>query len=323
MTLAAFLHGYPPGWSMGGEVSTHRTLREVEGSLVFTKTETPYTIDGVQVRPLSGEGYQDIIDMVDGTNTRALFAHSTMSANTVRAARKMGLPSILAVHAPPRYAADLRRAWGRATIRLYNTEQARMDWKDPRGLLLHPPAGPPVVAGDGPRDAYTLSSSLLNKGVLPTLDLAKSMPDQRFIIMESPAHATHGAEDFAERAAELPNVEVWPRLHPNEMGKLWAETRILLVPSRYETYGLSAIEAAAHGIPSVHVDTPHVREGIGDGAYLLKSTTAYSLDIAVRQVEDSYPKWAAKALVRALYLAEREQRELAAFTASVAALTGK
>ena len=42
MTLTAFLHGYPPLWSMGGEMSTHRTLRAVPWSVVFTDTLEDY-----------------------------------------------------------------------------------------------------------------------------------------------------------------------------------------------------------------------------------------------------------------------------------------
>ena len=54
MTLTAFLHGYPPRWSMGGEVSTHRTLRTIPGSVVFTQTKDAYTFEGVQVYPMIG-----------------------------------------------------------------------------------------------------------------------------------------------------------------------------------------------------------------------------------------------------------------------------
>lgn len=320
MTIAAFLHGYPPAWSMGGEVSTHRTLRAVPGSVVFTSTDKPYDIDGVSVRPSSGSTPTDITDDLVSAGSSVVFAHSTLSTHTVKAARLLRLPSILAVHAPPRYAADLRRAWSRATVRLYNTEVARQEWNDPRGWLLHPPVGEPATEViDGPRDALTLTSSLLNKGVLPTLTLARKWPHRRFIIVRSPAHSTHGSPDFEEQVTELDNVEVWDRIHPDEMHRLWAQTHILLVPSRYETYGLSAIEAAWHGIPSVHIDTPHVREGIGTAARLM-TEPVLELEDAVIEVEADHSKWAAMAHSRAHELYVRERRELDAFAAGVAGL---
>lgn len=320
MSLTAFLHGYPPLWSMGGEMSTHRTLRVVPGSIVFTKTLEEYVLDGVSVRPATGSSRQSIMDDAKYAGSTVLFGHSTLSVETVRAARRLGLPSILAVHAPPRFGGDLRAARHAATVRLYNTEVARKDWRDPKGWLLHPPIGPPSEMPDGPHDAHTLTSSLLNKGAVRVLELAKRRYDQRFIIVESPAHSTHGDPDFWEQAEKLENVEVWPRLHPGEMGRLWAETRVLLVPSRYETYGMAAMEAAWHGIPSVHVDTPHVREGIGHAARLLRSTTLDELDHAVTEVELEYSLWSDRALERANLLVEREAEELEQFAAGVATL---
>lgn len=323
MTLTAFLHGYPPGWSMGGEISTHRTLAVVPGATVITpRTTDGYVLDGVTVLPSSGTDFMSIMDDARSVDANILFAHSTLSQNTVRAARRLKIPSILAVHAPPRFAADLRRAWPVATVRLYNTEAARKDWRDSKGWLLHPPVGPvPTRVLYGPRDAYVLTSSLLNKGATQTLELARRLPDQRFIIVRSPAHGTHGSLDFEETAASLDNVEVWDRLHPEMMWVLWEETRILLVPSRYETYGLSALEAAWYGIPSVHVDTIHVREGIGTAARLLRSQSVDELRLAVEEVEGDLTRWADAAYARVHELSERETSELGAFAAGVAGLS--
>lgn len=320
MTLAAFLHGYPPLWSMGGETSTHRTLRAVPGSVVFTTTPRTYTLDDVRVMTSTGSSRESIMHDVERVGATILFAHSTLSVETVRAARRMKLPSILAVHAPMRFGQDLRAARHAATVRLYNTEVARKDWRDQKGWLLHPPVGDPVDMPDGPHDAHVLTSSLLNKGAERVLQLAKHRWDQRFIIVESPAHPTHGDPAFWDKAEKLGNVEIWPRLHPDEVGLLWAETRVLLVPSRYETYGMVAMEAAGHGIPSVHVDTPHVREGIGTAARLLKSLALDELDQAITEVELEYGAWAERAWLRFQQHSEREAIELARFAAGAAAL---
>lgn len=92
MTLTAFLHGYPPGWSMGGEISTHRTLAAIGNATVFTQNvRDGYVIDGVTVLKSSGPTFIDI--MVDAQSVRSsiLFAHSTLSQATVRAARRMSI----------------------------------------------------------------------------------------------------------------------------------------------------------------------------------------------------------------------------------------
>lgn len=320
MSLTAFLHGYPPYWSMGGEVSTHRTLRVIPGATVVSNVPEAYELDGVRVVPLESDLYPSVVAQAEAVGATALFAHSTLSAVTARAARRLNLPSVLAVHAPPRYSADLRRAWTRVTARLYNTETARQDWNDPKGWLLHPPAGRITEMPDGPHDALVSTSSLLNKGVTNVLRLAKEWPHQRFIIVESPAHETHGSPNFWSDARKLPNLEVWRRMRPDGMGLLWAETKVLMVPSRYETYGMSAVEAAFHGIPAVHVDTPHVREGIGEAARLLKDHTWEELARAVREVLADYDHWSTLASVRAEFLVGRELRELYEWRENVSAL---
>src|SRR5690606_22990517 len=146
--------------------------------------------------------------------------------------------------------------------------------------------------------AYTVLSSLLNKGVETVLGLAERMPDREFIIVRSPAEATHGLPDLESRAARLPNVVLAPRVPPHEVAETYlSRTRILLVPSRYETYGMSALEAAAYGIPSVHVDTPDVREGIGDAVPLVNpgepQVEAYARALAT--IERIYFAWSASA----------------------------
>lgn len=321
MTLTAFLHGYPPLWSMGGEMATHRALRAVPGSVVFTTALEEYQLDGVSVMPATGVSVQCIKDDARSVGASVLFGHSRLSDETIRAARHLDLSSILTVHAPPQFGKDLRRARASATVRLYNTEVARKEWHDPEGWLLHPPIGEPLKMLEGPRNALTLTSSLVNKGASRVLQLAARRWDQRFIIVESPAHPTHGDPAFWEQAEKLGNVEIWPRLHPDEMNRLWAETRVLLVPSRYETYGMAAVEAAWYGIPSVHVDTPHVREGIGTAALLLKTTKIDELDHSLTQVELEYDIWSERAYSRVGMLAWREVEELERFAGGVAALT--
>jgi glycogen synthase len=146
------------------------------------------------------------------------------------------------------------------------------------------------------------------------LELAKLYPNKRFIIVRSPAEPTHGISNLEERASKLPNVELHPRVDPKDVYKYFEQTRILLVPSMYETYGMSAIEAAGYGIPCVHVDTPHVREGIGDAAVLVSplsvSETANGIDL----IESNYESYSDKARAKAEWLQDRQAIELQRFS---------
>lgn len=322
--IVALTHGYPPTWAMGGEVSLHRTLTACRGPVtVLTRTDEPYTLDGIRVERIAADAALDqhadpapIARQLADLDASVVVAQNELSLPAVRAARSIGVPSVVSVHTPPRYGRGIAQAVREADAAIYNTRHSAVEWGEPDALVLHPPIPrlPPKPATPPHGDACTLLSNLLNKGVTVALELARRMPQQRFVIVRSPAEATHGMPDFDRAAARLPNVEVHPRVPPDLVAERYlSQTRILLVPSRYETYGMSAIEAAGHGIPAVHVDTPHVREGIADGASLVPPLDADATEIAVREIEADFAEYSLSARVRADQIAIRQEVELAAW----------
>jgi hypothetical protein len=82
----------------------------------------------------------------------------------------------------------------------------------------------------------------------------------------------------------------------------------------YETYGMSAIEAAGYGIPTVHVDTPHVREGIGDAAVLVSPLSVSETNNGINLIENNYELYSEKARQRAEWLHVRQAVELERFS---------
>lgn len=325
--LVALSHGYPSpagdgGWSMGGEVSLHRTLQVVQHPVtVLTKTQTAYSIDGIRVEPIRiadvlnvNADPRRLVAQLKRLGATVVLAQNELSFPAVRAAQILNIPSIVSVHTPPKYGTRIRKAIQSAKHRIYNTNTSASEWRLP-GIVLHPPTPPLPAIYESEGDAYTLLSSLRNKGVEVVLELAERLPKQRFIIVRSPAETTHGIPDLEERAARLHNVELCPRVPPDQVyDRYLKQTRIILVPSLYETYGMSAIEAAGYGIPSVHVDTPHVREGIGDAAVLVPPLNTAATLAGIQQVEADYSDMSRLARLRAEYLAERQQTELEQFS---------
>lgn len=321
MTVAALSHGYPPLWNMGGEVSLHRTMKAIrEDKVVLTATNEPYTFEGVRVENINTPDVLDIranprpiAAQLTEQNARIVIGQNELSLAAVRAASMIDAISIVNIHTPPRYGANLREAMRLSDYAIYNTQVAANEWGEPDALVLHPPISPMPDNFNTNGDAYTLLSSLRNKGVEVVLELAARYPDKRFIIVRSPAEPTHGLPDLEARAALLPNVELKPRVPPEEVHKYLEQTRILLVPSRYETYGMSTIEAAGYGIPTVHVDTPHVREGIGAGAILVPALDVEATAAGIDMIEASYAQCSENARDRAEWLHKRQDIELDRF----------
>lgn len=318
MSIVALSHGYPPLWNMGGEVSLHRTIKALNGEKnVLTKTDEKYVFEGVNVYKINTPDVLDIYSdpypiakQLMDLDARVVIGQNELSLPAVLAAKKAEAVSIVNVHTPPKYGRGIHEAMLSADYAIYNTKAAAKEWGEPRALVVHPPINPVSGNFNANGDAYTLLSSLVNKGVEVVLELAKKYPDKRFIIVRSPAEKTHGLPNLEKRVAQLPNVELHPRVAPEEVYKYLEQTRILLVPSRYETYGMSAIEAAGYGIPSIHVDTPHVREGIGDAAILIPPLDTDAAANGIKLIESNYSEYSDRARQKAEFLESRQKQEL-------------
>jgi hypothetical protein len=322
MTVVALSHGYPPLWNMGGEVSLHRSMTAIKDKrIVLTNTETEYYIDGIQVAQINTPNVLDvnanpgpIAKQLKDLNANIVIGQNELSVPGVIAANQIGAVSMVNVHTPPKYGRLIRKAVVDADYAIYNTQTSAKQWGEPEALVLHPPISdlPSNTSTNG--DAYTCLSSLLNKGVEVMLSLAEIYPDKRFIIVRSPAEPTHGLPNLEERASKLSNVELHPRVDPKDVYKYLEQTRVLIVPSRYETYGMSAIEAAGFGIPSIHVDTPHVREGIGDAAVLVPPLDLVRTASGIELIEKDYERYSLNSRARAEFIAARQEVELEKFS---------
>jgi glycosyltransferase involved in cell wall biosynthesis len=96
--------------------------------------------------------------------------------------------------------------------------------------------------------------------------LAKAMPHQLFLGVRGGYGEQVGfpATRTAAQVAALPrNVTLqWPTA--NMRDDVYARTRVLLMPSSYESWGRVAVEAMASGIPVMAHPTPGLLECLGD-----------------------------------------------------------
>ena len=69
-----------------------------------------------------------------------------------------------------------------------------------------------------------------------------------------------------------PGVTVLGRVPDHQLPSLYAGAAAVAVPSRYEGFGLSALEAMAAGVPVVAADSPGLRDTVGDAGALVPAT---------------------------------------------------
>ena len=100
-----------------------------------------------------------------------------------------------------------------------------------------------VIPDEFKGDCITLINANLNKGVHQFLGLAREMPDHKFL----------GVLPYYGERTVPPSPEnvIWVPFD-NDIRKVLRRTRILLVPSYYESFGRVAVEAMVNGIPVLY-----------------------------------------------------------------------
>jgi glycosyltransferase involved in cell wall biosynthesis len=123
-------------------------------------------------------------------------------------------------------------------------------------MTFHPPLTPDRHRTETTGDAYTLVNLNEHKGAKLFYRLAELEPDRKFL-------GVVGAHGVQVVRRDLPNVTI--AKHTPDMRTIWAQTRVLLMPSFYESYGLTAPEAGLNGIPTIAHPTPGLVENLGSG----------------------------------------------------------
>lgn len=275
LRIVARVHAMPPEHNAGAEHMLVGMLRPLveRGHDVqvwlsqYGKAREPYEYRGIPVVPLASR-----LDF-GGAVRRAdvVLSHLESVPSTASLARGYGKPMVVVCHNTHRPSfRDM--ASGGIALAVYNSlwmeREAELFFAEypkgvrPRQSLI---VRPPVVASEyatKPGSAVTLVNCSKEKGGEVLAALARRMPEQAFL-------AVTGA--YGEQIIpDLPNVEVLEHVRGEDMReKVYARTKVLLMPSSYESWGRVGVEAMASGIPVLAHPTPGLCESLGDaGVYV-------------------------------------------------------
>jgi hypothetical protein len=288
--IVARVHAMPPEHNAGAEhmlVSMLRPLVE-RGHDVFVwlsrygKASKVYDYRGIRVVPL--EARLDFPTAVRKADV--LISHLECVPSTTALARGFGKPVVVVCHNTHRPSfRDM--ASGGTALAVYNSR-----WMEREAELffaeypksVRPSAElivrPPVFADEyatKPGEAITLINCNPEKGGRVLEALARRMPDQQFI-------AVRGA--YGEQILpDLPNVEVVEHVRGEDMRvKVYGRTRVLLMPSSYESWGRAGVEALASGIPVVAHPTPGLCESLGEAGVFVDRNDVAGYEAVLRKL---------------------------------------
>lgn len=306
MRVLMLAHQWIPEHNAGAEVMVHAMLRalvvrghEVDVTL-SRQTGEPYVLDGVRVWP--GRDPKTLIP-----DAGLLVTHLENTPVATLLGRWHRLPVVQVWH---NTLAVTKRYAPAAALGVANSEWMHADFKAalgptmPRSLVTRPPVSAADYATT-PGDMVTLinlrpdeespGGVVLGKGAELFWQLAALMPDVKFLGVKG-AYGTQMVRD-------LPNVEVIEHVpHGRMRDEVYSRTRVLLVPSNYESWGRVAVEAMSSGIPIVFHPTPGLMESVGLTGWPAQRDDPGEWIAAIREIDRAYPRWSQAARERAIEL---------------------
>ena len=318
--VVAWVHYGLPYRRAGSETMLHTMMRALQAEgldvllLCSEMPEAParWTVDGVPYMQLEPAAAKAAIRL---WRPPVLVTHHHFGERAVLLAKETGSRSVLVLHNDH----DQPALTAGPDLCVYNTEWIRKSLAtrypvvDQAGFLtVHPPVIPDEHRAPRPGRHVTLVNLNRHKGVDTWRAAARALPGLPFLGVTG----AHGRQILRPR---LPNTRVIGQTS-NMRRDVWAHTRVLLVPSSYESYGMAAVEALASGIPVIAHPTPGLREALGNGAVFLDRADAPAWTATIRELYQATGRRAhvsTAALERSAFLERQGRTELQAWVDTI------
>lgn len=302
MNILWSLHLYPPTHNCGGEYMAHHInnfliskghqVKVLLNQANKHKIKNPYSFEDVLVFPPDQNTVDNLFQWCD-----VVFTHLDYTGFSINKAKQFKKPVVWFAHSDHNYQSVIDS--NVKTMVVYNSEwiAEKLNYKH-HSFVLYPPCDwRHYFVNDNPAESeyITLINLDYNKGGDILAKIAEAMPDKKFI-------GVKGSYSFDERGQHLTypsNVTVLPNT-PNIL-EVYRKTRILIMPSIYESWGRTATEAMCSGIPVICNKTGGLNENCGMAGIYINDRN--NIDEWVEQInkldnEDAYNKASYKAKMR-------------------------
>ena len=270
MRILWHIHLYPPHHNCGAEYMAHSLNKflikqghTVKVLLRQAQRNNPvrlYDIDGVVVFPANTKP-----EMLYRSSD-VVFTHLDYSHEAVQLATKYRKPVYHFVHNDIPYQTVLNNPQLNV---VYNSEWIKEKLNYPNKSFVMPPPCDwrfyDVVESPEQSEYITLINLDDNKGGWILAEIASRLPDKKFLAVRG----SYSATDDGQHTNFPPNVTVLENT-PNILN-VYRQTRVLLMPSKYESWGRTATEAFCNGIPVISTETPGLKENCGSAGIYIKN----------------------------------------------------
>ena len=304
-----FLHAYVPFWNAGSEVCAHT----VNKTLAAKGHEVWVGVPGYPNRIYEGV---HMFDLNDRALTHSILKHTqVLSTHSYRdrclkLSRNYGAAFIDWFHGGT-YTANANKAprnndptrW--AVFNSTSLMESFDDISENRIHILRPPVDWREYEVQKPNPKYiTLSNLNENKGGQILIQIAKSAPELDFLGVRG-SYWKQIEDHTVENITYINNT---PRIK-----EVYAVTKILIMPSKDETWGRTAVEAMSSGIPVIAAPTPGLRECCEDAALFVERNDIKEWVRLIRRLSTDkafYDEYATRGKARAKQLEPTHDLEM-------------
>lgn len=279
MKLLFIAHMWCPVHNAGGETTVHGAMRALieRGHEVHVicrphseeRQFEDYEFESVKVvrPPRNAEPFQWFKEYADRYQPDIVITHLDLTFLAEQLAIDTKLPLAHFVHNEIGIATPHQGAIGfhrvpshHCQLAVYNSEWVARNfaYKKVPQLIVYP-----VIEPDRYRcergEKVTFINPTPDKGADVFYALSKALPHRQFLVVKS----VYG-EQIAPpniNGANFPNVEVME--HTADIREAFRQSKVVLMPSIYESYGRVAVEAACAGIPAITHPTEGLLEALG------------------------------------------------------------
>jgi glycosyltransferase involved in cell wall biosynthesis len=310
------IHLYPPHHNCGAEYVVHNVAKymiskghEVRVLLHDAKRKginSVYCWEGVDVFPVN----ENIMSVLFGW-ADIICTHLDKSDWTVGMAGFKKKKVVHFIHNDIPYQSIINAEKPQWIV--YNSEAAkkRLNYNH-EGYVLHPPCDWRVydINRNPEENEYiTLINLDHNKGGHILREIAKRMPDRKFLGVKGSYSYTFDLGFEGQQIEQPENVTVMDNT-PNIM-LAYRMTRILIMPSAYESWGRTATEAMCSGIPVICTHTFGLDENVGKAGIFVDRDDIDGWVKAIKKLDDGkeYAKASRKAKERSRELDPEKELE--------------
>jgi len=216
------------------------------------------------------------------THSALIMTHHTEEPNAVLTSKAVKRPVICLMHDDGRrkFLSEYSRMSHRKNIYLiHNSNWLKKYYGDFNfeSFVLYPPVFWKDYITTTTREYVVLINCNRNKGGITLVHIAKAMPDVQFL-------GVKGAYNVQSVDRKVPNIKYIEQT--NYIKSIYAQTDILLMPSKEESWGRTAIEAMSSGIPVIANPTPGLLESCGEAGIFCKRDDIQSWVREIRRLKD-------------------------------------